>query len=325
MKAIVQDRYGASDVLRVGEIEPPAAGDGEVLVRVQAASVNARDWHVMRGDPYVARMAFGLGAPKVRVRGTDFAGRVEAVGAGVTRFRPGDEVYGEVDAAFAEYVRVPAAGAVDRKPANVTFEQAAAVPLAGNTALMGLRDEAGVRPGQRVLVNGASGGVGTFAVQLAKAFGAHVTGVCSTRNVDLVRSLGADRVIDYTVADFVREGGPYDVVFDLVGNRSLAEFRRVLTPTGTLVLSGGGVSEGGSLFGPVGLITRGRVVSRFVRHRVRVLTAVPGRENLATLRELIESGAVIPVIDRTFPLGEAAEAVRYLEMDHARAKVVITV
>ncbi|GAA1499916.1 NAD(P)-dependent alcohol dehydrogenase [Dactylosporangium maewongense] len=325
MKAIVQDRYGPSDVLRVGEVEPPAAGDGEVLVRVQAASVNARDWHVMRGDPYVARMAFGLGAPKVRVRGTDFAGRVEAVGAGVTRFRPGDEVYGEVDAAFAEYVRVPAAGAVDRKPANVTFEQAAAVPLAGNTALMGLRDEAGVRPGQRVLVNGASGGVGTFAVQLAKAFGAHVTGVCSTRNVDLVRSLGADRVIDYTVADFVREGGPYDVVFDLVGNRSLAEFRRVLTPTGTLVLSGGGVSEGGSLFGPVGLITRGRVVSRFVRHRVRVLTAVPGRENLATLRELIESGAVTPVIDRTFTLGEAAEAVRYLEMDHARAKVVITV
>ncbi|MEU0560830.1 NAD(P)-dependent alcohol dehydrogenase [Dactylosporangium sp. NPDC006015] len=325
MKAIVQDRYGPSDVLRVGEVEPPAAGDGEVLVRVQAASVNARDWHVMRGDPYVARVAFGLGAPKVRVRGTDFAGRVEAVGAGVTRFRPGDEVYGEVDAAFAEYVRVPAAGAVDRKPANVTFEQAAAVPLAGNTALMGLRDEAGVRPGQRVLVNGASGGVGTFAVQLAKAFGAHVTGVCSTRNVDLVRSLGADRVIDYTVADFVREGGPYDVVFDLVGNRSLAEFRRVLTPTGTLVLSGGGVSEGGSLFGPVGLITRGRVVSRFVRHRVRVLTAVPGRENLATLRELIESGAVTPVIDRTFTLGEAAEAVRYLEMDHARAKVVITV
>ncbi|MEV4141206.1 NAD(P)-dependent alcohol dehydrogenase [Dactylosporangium sp. NPDC049742] len=325
MKAIVQDRYGPSDVLRVGEVEPPAAGDGEVLVRVHAASVNARDWHVMRGDPYVARMAFGLGAPKVRVRGTDFAGRVEAVGAGVTRFRPGDEVYGEVDAAFAEYVRVPAAGAVDRMPANVTFEQAAAVPLAGNTALMGLRDEAGVRPGQRVLVNGASGGVGTFAVQLAKAFGAHVTGVCSTRNVDLVRSLGADRVIDYTVADFVREGGPYDVVFDLVGNRSLAEFRRVLTPTGTLVLSGGGVSEGGSLFGPVGLITRGRVVSRFVRHRVRVLTAVPGRENLATLRELIESGAVTPVIDRTFPLGEAAEAVRYLEMDHARAKVVITV
>ncbi|MFF5228899.1 NAD(P)-dependent alcohol dehydrogenase [Dactylosporangium sp. NPDC000521] len=325
MKAIVQDRYGASEVLRVDEIEPPAAGDGEVLVRVHAASVNARDWHVMRGDPYLARLAFGLAAPKVRVRGTDFAGRVEAVGAGVTRFRPGDEVYGEVDAAFAEYVRVPEGGAVDLKPANLTFEQAAAVPLAANTALMGLRDAAGVRPGQRVLVNGASGGVGTFAVQLAKAFGAHVTGVCSTRNVDLVRSLGADRVIDYTRADFARESGRFDVVFDLVGNRSLADCRRVLTPAGTLVLSGGGVSDGGSLFGPMGLLTKGRLVSRFVRHRVCALTAVPGRENLATLRELIESGAVTPVIDRTFALGEAAEAVRYLEMDHARAKVVLTV
>ncbi|MET7423560.1 NAD(P)-dependent alcohol dehydrogenase [Dactylosporangium sp. NPDC005555] len=325
MKAIVQDRYGPSDVLRLSEVDAPVPAAGEVLVRVHAASVNARDWHVMRGDPYVARMAFGLGAPKVRVRGTDFAGRVEAVGDGVTRFAPGDEVFGEVDAAFAEYVRVPAAGAVDRKPANLTFEQAAAVPLAGNTALMGLRDAAGVRAGQRVLINGASGGVGTFAVQLAKASGAVVTGVCSTRNVDLVRSLGADRVVDYTREDFTRGGGTYDVVFDLVGNRSLADCRRVLTPTGTLVLSGGGVSGGGSLLGPIGLIARGRLVARFVRQRVLALTAVPCRENLATLRELIESGAVTPVIDRTFPFGEAAEAVRYLEMDHARAKVVITV
>ncbi|WP_327011369.1 NAD(P)-dependent alcohol dehydrogenase [Dactylosporangium sp. NBC_01737] len=325
MKAIVQDRYGPSDVLRLGEVDPPVAADGEVLVRVHAASVNARDWHVMRGDPYVARMAFGLGAPKVRVRGTDFAGRVESVGAGVTRFRPGDEVFGEIDAAFAEYVRVPAGGALEIKPANLTFEQAAALPLAANTALMGLRDVARVRSGQRVLINGASGGVGTFAVQIAKAFGAEVTGVCSTRNLELVRSLGADRVIDYTREDFTRNGGRYEVVFDLVGNRSLAECRRVLTPTGTLVLSGGGVSAGGSLFGPVRLITRGRLVSRFVRHRVLVLTAVPSRENLATLRELAESGAITPVIDRTFPFGEAAEAVRYLEMDHARAKVVITV
>ncbi|MEV4516204.1 NAD(P)-dependent alcohol dehydrogenase [Dactylosporangium sp. NPDC049525] len=326
MKAIVQDRYGPSDVLRFDELDPPVAADGELLVRVHAASVNARDWHVMRGDPYLARMAFGLRAPRVRVRGTDFAGRVEAVGAGVTRFRAGDEVFGEIDAAFAEYVRVPADGVVERKPANLTFEQAAAMPLAANTALMGLRDAARVGSGQRVLINGASGGVGTFAVQLAKAFGAHVTGVCSTRNLELIRSLGADRVVDYTREDFTRDGATrYDVVFDLVGNRSLADCRRVLTPTGTLVLSGGGVSEGGSLLGPIRLIARGRLASRFVRHRVLTLTAVPSRENLATLRELAESGAVVPVIDRTFPLSDAAEAVRYLEMDHARAKVVITV
>lgn len=325
MKAIVQDRYGPSDVLRFGEVDPPAAGEGEVLVRVHATSVNARDWHVMRGDPYLARLAFGVSAPKVRVRGTDFAGRVEAVGAGVTRFRAGDEVYGEVDAAFAEYVRVPVTGAVERKPANLTFEQAAAVPLAANTALIGLRDDARLRAGQRVLINGASGGVGTFAVQLAKAFGASVTGVCSTRNVDLVRSLGADRVIDYTREDFARDAARYDVVLDLVGNRSLAECRRVLTPTGTLVLGGGGVSGGGSMLGPIKLIARARLVSRFVRHRVLTLTAVPGRENLAVLRELIEAGSVMPVIDRTFPLSEGAEAIRYLEMDHARAKVVITV
>ncbi|MDG6107890.1 NAD(P)-dependent alcohol dehydrogenase [Dactylosporangium aurantiacum] len=326
MKAIVQDRYGPSDVLRLGEVEPLEAGPGEVLVRVHAASVNARDWHVMRGDPYLARLDFGLAAPKVRIRGTDFAGRVEAVGAGVTRLRPGDEVFGETDAAFAEYVRVPETGALETKPANLTFEQAAALPLAGNTALMGLRDAAGLRAGQHVLVNGASGGVGTFAVQLAKALGARVTGVCSTRNLDLVRSLGADHVVDYTREDFTRAGDVrYDVVFDLVGNRSLADCRRVLTPTGTLVLSGGGVFEGGSLLGPIGLIARGRLVSRFVRHRVRVLTAVPSQENLATLRELAESGALTPVIDRTFPFGEAAQAVRYLEVEHARAKVVLTV
>lgn len=326
MKAIVQDRYGPADVLRLGDVEPPVAAAGEVLVRVHAASVNARDWHVMRGDPYLARLAFGLSAPKVRVRGTDFAGVVEAVGAGVTRFRPGDEVFGESDAAFAEYVRVSETGALEAKPANLTLEQAAALPLAANTALMGLRDAAGLRAGQHVLINGASGGVGTFAVQLAKAFGARVTAVCSTRNLDLVRSLGADRVIDYTKEDFARAGeARYDVVFDLVGNRSLADCRRVLAPGGTVVLSGGGVFEGGSLFGPMGLLTRGRLVSRFVRHRVLVLTAVPSRENLATLRELAESGALTPVIDRTFPFGEAVQAVRYLEVDHARAKVVITV
>lgn len=324
MKAIVQDRYGSPDVLELREVDKPVAADNEVLVRVHAAAVNARDWHIMRGDPYLARLVLGLGAPKVRIRGTDFAGRVEAVGRGVKRFRPGDEVFGEIDGAFAEYMCVPD-DVVEPKPANLTFEQAAAVPLAGNTALMGLRDLGRVQPGQQVLVNGASGGVGTFAVQIAKSFGAQVTGVCSTRNVDLVRSIGADHVIDYTREDFTHNERRYDVVFDLVGNRSLTECRRALTPAGTLILSGGGVSEGGSLIGPVGLIIRGQLLSRFVRHRLVTLTATPSKENLATLRELAESGKVTPVIDRTYPLSEAPAAIRYLEVEHARAKVVITV
>ncbi len=271
MKAIVQDRYGSADVLKLREIDQPVPAENEVLVRVNAAAVNARDWHVMRGDPYVARLldrtTFGRNGPKVKVRGTDFAGRVEAVGRGVQRFRPGDEVFGEVDGAFAEYVCVPD-GVVEPKPANLTFEQAAAVPLAGNTALMGVRDLARIQPGQRILINGASGGVGMFAVQIAKSYGAEVTGVCSTRNVDLVRSIGADHVIDYTREDFTRNVRRYDVVFDLVGNRSLTELRRALTPAGTLILSGGGVSNGGSFVGPIGLIIRGQLLSRFVRQRV---------------------------------------------------------
>ena len=241
MKAIVHDRYGPPGVLRYTDVDEPVPSAGEVLVRVQAAAVNARDWHTMRGDPYLARLAFGLRRPRVRILGTDFAGRVEAVGPGVTRFGPGDEVYGEAPAAFAEYVAVPA-DRLDVKPAGPDFGPAAAIPLAGNTALMGLRDAAAVRAGQRVLINGASGGVGTFAVQLARSFGADVTGVCSTRNAGLVRSLGADHVIDYTIEDFSRGAAHYDVVLDLVGNRTLTDLRRALTPTGTLVLSGGGVS-----------------------------------------------------------------------------------
>jgi NADPH:quinone reductase-like Zn-dependent oxidoreductase len=331
MKAIVQDRYGSPDALELREVGKPVAAGNEVLVRVHAAAVNAYDWHVMRGDPYLARLmspsVFGLGGPKMKIRGRDFAGRVETVGGAVTRFRPGDEVYGDVgdaNGAFAEYVCVPD-GLVEPKPANLTFDQAAAVPLAGSTALVGLRDVAQVQPGQQVLVNGASGGVGTFAVQIAKSLGADVTGVCSTRNVDLVRSLGADRVVDYTREDFTRNGPRYDVVFDLVGNRSLTDCRRALTPAGTLVLSGGGVSEGGSLVGPMGLMIRGQVLSRFVRHRLLLFTVAPSRQNLATLRELAESGRVAPVIDRTYPLSEVPEAIRYLEVEHARAKVVITV
>ena len=324
MKAIIQDRYGSPDVLALRDADKPIPAENEVLVRIHAASVNARDWHVMRGDPYVARPSFGFGRPKVKIRGTDFAGRLEAVGSDVQRFRPGDEVFGEADGAFAEYLCAPD-GVVEAKPANLTFEQAAAMPLAANTALIGLRDVARVRPAQQVLVNGASGGVGTFAAQIAKSLGAEVTGVCSTRNVELIRSLGADHVIDYTVDDFARNGRRYDVVLDLVGNRSLTDFRRALTPAGTLVLSGGGVSRGGSMFGPMGLFLKSQLLSRFVRHRLLTLPSKPSKENLAALRELVESGKLTPVIDRTFPLSEAPEAIRYLEVEHARAKVVITV
>ncbi|WP_329115574.1 NAD(P)-dependent alcohol dehydrogenase [Streptomyces sp. NBC_01353] len=323
MKAIVQDRYGSADVLEFKDIETPVPGDREVLVRVHAASVNARDWHVMRGDPYLARLVLGVRRPKAEILGTDFAGRVEAVGAGVTRLRPGDEVFGEAEGAFAEYM-CASEDVVERRPANLSFEQAAAIPLAGTTALMGLRDLGGVRQGQKVLINGASGGVGTFAVQIAKASGADVTGVCSTRNVELVRSLGADHVVDYTQEDFATGTERYDLLFDLVGNRSLAECRRVLTPTGTLVLSGGGVFEGGSVVGPMGLLLKGQLLSRFVRHRLLVLSASPGREKLAALRDLAESGSITPVIDRTYPLNEVPEAIRYMEIEHARAKVVVS-
>lgn len=327
MKAIVQQRYGSPDVLQFQEIDRPVPADNEVLVRVRAASVNARDWHLMRGDPYLARLLapdLGLRAPKVTIRGTDFAGEVESVGRAVTRFSPGDEVFGDVAGAFADYVCAPD-DLVESKPANVTFEQAAALPLAANTALVGLRDVATVGPGQRVVINGASGGVGTFAVQLAVAFGAEVTGVCSTRNGDLIRSLGAHHVVDYTRDDFIRTDRRYDVVFDLVGNRSLTELRRALTTTGTLVLSGGGVSRGGSLIGPMGLMIRAQAVSRFVRQRLVVLVATPSRDNLATLRELTESGTITPIIDRTHPLAATADAIRYLETEHARAKVTIVV
>jgi len=328
MKAIVQDRYGPPELLELRDIDQPVPAAGEVLVRVHAAAVNAYDWHVMRGDPYLARFmapaVFGRRGPKRTIRGRDFAGRVAAVGSGVTRLRPGDEVYGEADGTFAEYVCVPA-DLAEPKPANLTFAQAAAIPLAGNTALMGLRDVGGVQAGQRVLVNGASGGVGTFAVQLARALGAHVTGVCSTRNVELVRSTGADNVIDYARDDFTRTGQRYDLVFDLVGNRSLTDCRRALTPTGTLVLSGGGVSKGVSLVGPLGLIVKAQLLSPLVRQRLRVLTAQPSGRNLATLREFAESGKLTPVIDRTYALPEVPDAIRYVEAEHARAKVVITV
>ncbi|MFC8088563.1 NAD(P)-dependent alcohol dehydrogenase [Streptomyces sp. NPDC057301] len=325
MKAVLQDRYGSADVLEFRDIDRPVPATDEVLVRVHAASVNAYDWHFMRGDPLIGRGMMGLRRPRARVRGRDFAGTVEAVGAGVTGIEPGDEVYGEADGAFAEYV-CARDSEVGPKPANLTFEQAAAIPLAGNTALIGLRDVARLQPGQTVLVNGASGGVGTFAVQLGKAYGAEVTAVCSTRNVDLVRSLGADRVVDYTQDDFTRGEKRYDVVLDLVGNRSLGEFRRVLTPTGTLILSGGGVYEGGSVVGPMGLFLKRRLAAPFARpQQLLEISARQSRANLAALRELVESGRIAPVVERTYPLSEAAEALRYVEVKHARAKIVVTV
>jgi NADPH:quinone reductase-like Zn-dependent oxidoreductase len=326
VKAIVQDNYGGVEALEFRDVPAPVTGDDEVLVEVRAAAVNAWDWHMMRGDPYLARLMTGAPRrPKRTVRGRDLAGVVAAVGRNVTGFRPGDEVYGDTGAAegaFAEFACVPA-NQVARKPATLTFAEAAAVPLAGNTALMGLREAGDVQAGQRVLVNGASGGVGTFAVQLATSFGAHVTGVCSTRNVELVRGLGADEVVDYTRDDFTT--GRYDVVLDLVGNRSLTALRRAAGPRGTVVLSGGGVYRGGSAVGPIGLIIRAQLAGRFVRQRVVVLGEVPGTANLDALRELVEAGEVTPVVDRTYPLSEAAAAIRYVEEEHARAKVVLTV
>ncbi|WP_426512169.1 NAD(P)-dependent alcohol dehydrogenase [Dactylosporangium sp. McL0621] len=334
MRAIAQQRYGSAEELRLVDVETPVPGEGEVLVRVRAAAVNARDWHIMRGDPYVARLAmpasFGPRGPRRAVRGSDFAGVVEAVGPGVTSFAPGDEVYGDLrehDGAFAELARVPL-DHLAHKPAGLTFEQAAAVPLAGTTALVALQDMAQVRPGETVLINGASGGVGTFAVQLAKAFGATVTGVCSTRNLGLVTELGADGVIDYTREDFTRSGRRYDVVLDLVANRSLGELKRTLTPQGRLVLSGGGTSAGGRprVFGPMALVIRARLAARFGDRRVRPMPDVPPTpaSGLKMLRGYLESGEVAPAVDRTFPFARAAEAVRYLEIEHARAKVVIS-
>jgi len=321
MKAIVQHAYGTADVLKLEDVDMPVIKDGEVLIRVRAAAVNHADWVYTTGRPLIARLAFGLRKPKVVVRGRDVAGQVEAVGTGVTRFRPGDEVYAEVDAgSFAEYTSVPE-DLLALKPANLTFEQAATVPLAARTALQGLRDGGQVRPGQTVLINGASGGVGTFAVQIAKALGAEVTGVCSTRNAELVRSLGADHVVDYTREDFTRNGPSYDVIFDLIGNHSLTECRHALKSKGTLVLSSG---TGGRILGPMGRIMRALLLSPFVGQNLRTFTAMRGGEALDQLRDLIEAGKVTPAIDRTYALSETPEAVRYFAEEHARGKIVIT-
>ena len=327
MKAVRYHRYGGPDVLELQEVAMPAAGDGELLVRVRAASVNPLDWHFMRGAPYLVRMMAGLSRPKPSASrlGADMAGSVEAVGQNVTGFQPGDEVFGGLEerGTLAEYISVRADAVVLQKPAGLTFEQAAAVPVAAFTALQALRDKGRVQPGQKVLVNGASGGVGTFAVQIAKALGAEVTGVCSTANVGMVASIGADHVVDYTREDFTRAERRYDLLIDIAGNRSLAETRRVLAPKGALVLVGG--PNKGRWIGPFGRTIRMLLQSPAVSQRMVSFLAHQNRDDLAVLRELLDAGKVTPVIDRTYRLNQVAEAVRYLETGHARGKVVITV
>jgi NADPH:quinone reductase-like Zn-dependent oxidoreductase len=323
MKAIVQDTYGSTDVLELRDIDKPEIADDEVLVRVHAAGVDRGVWHLMTGLAYPIRLAgYGLRAPKTPVPGMDMAGVVEAVGKDVTRFRPGDEVFGIGKGAYAEYARAPENKLVP-KPANLTFDQAAVVSISGSTALQAVRDHGRIEPGQKVLIIGASGGVGTYAVQLAKAFGAEVTGVCSTTKVDLVRSLGADHVIDYTRADFADGEQRYDVILDIGGNSSLSRLRRSLAPKGTLVIVGG--EKGGRWIGGYDRQLRAMVLSRFVGQELRTFVNKENYEDLIVLKELIEAGKVTPAIDRTYPLTEAPQAIRYLEQGHARGKVVITV
>ncbi|MGQ0838470.1 NAD(P)-dependent alcohol dehydrogenase [Actinokineospora sp.] len=323
MKAIVQDVYGEADVLRLAEIDRPEIGDGEVLLRVHAAGVDRGVWHLMAGLPYPVRLAgYGVCAPKDRVRGREVAGRVEAVGKDVTTLRPGDEVYGIGEGTFAEYARADQ-GKLAPKPKNLTFGQAAAAGVSGLTALQAVRDRGQVRPGQRVLVIGASGGVGTFAVQIAKAFGAEVTGVCGPTKVDLVRSIGADHVLDYTRDDIAAGGQRYDVVLDCGGNRSLTQLRRALTPRGTLVIVGG--ETGGRWLGGFDRSLRAPVMSLFVGQTLGAVINSENARDLAVLTELIESGAVTPAIDKTYPLGEAPAAIQYMVDGHARGKVVVTI
>lgn len=321
MKAVTYCDYGGPAVLQVTDVEKPVPADDEVLVRVRAASVNALDWHAMRGVPYAARVVMGLRKPKDIRMGVDFAGVVEAVGEDVTRFRPGDEVFGGRTGAFGQYVTVPESRGIALKPAGLTFEQAAAIPVAAVTALQAVRDQAKLQAGEKVLINGASGGVGTFAVQIARSVGAEVTGVSSARNAELVRSLGASRVIDYTKEDFAQRPERYDVVIDVVGNRSLSAFRSVLRPGGRYVLVGGG---SGRWLDPFPRII-GMKLMVLAKHDMRFFIARLNPEDLARLAELVQAGKVTPVIDRTYPLTDIQAAVGYVDAGHARAKVVVKV
>ena len=326
MKAIVRDSYGSPNVLELTDIDKPEPADDEVLLRVHAASVNPADWHFLRGIPYIARMQFGLRKPKDRVLGCDVAGEVEAVGNNVTMLQPGEEVFGSPFmhglGAFAEWVCI-SEDLLAPKPAALSFEQVAAVPLAALTALQGLRDQGRIEPGHKVLIIGASGGVGTFAVQIAKSFDAEVSGVCSTKNLDMVRALGAEHVIDYTKEDFTHSGQKYDLIFQLAGTLSPSECRSALTSNGTLVISSG--ESEGRWIGPVDRVIKALVLSAFVSQKMVSFTVKPNREDLQLLKQFIEAGTLTPVIDRTYPLAQLPEAIGYLEEGHTRGKVVISV
>lgn len=321
MKAIVYCDYGSPEVLKLEDVEKPVPGDDQVLVRVRAVSVNPLDWHYMRGTPYFMRLGAGLRKPKETRFGVDFAGTVEAVGKNVTEFKSGDEVFGGRTGAFAEYVAI-SEKRLARKPANMTFEQAASVPIAALTALQALRDHGKVQPGQTVLINGASGGVGTFAVQIAKSMGAHVTGVSSTRNVELVRSIGAEQVVDYTREDFTQGSQRYDVIIDMVGNHSPSAYARVLNPKGVYVMVGG---QKGQWIDPMPRVAHMFVYSKFVDQKFGFMLANITKEDLNNLRELMETGKVTPVIDRRYTLPQLPEAIAYLEEGRARGKVVVSV
>lgn len=319
MKAIVYYEYGSPDVLKYEDLAQPIAGDNEVLLGIRAAALNPLDWHLMRGTPYLIRLMGGLRTPKLTRLGVDVAGEVEAVGRNVTRFKPGDSVFGSCRGAFAEFVCTSEVALV-LKPDNVTFEQAACAPVAGFTALQSLRDKGHVQPGQRVLINGAAGGVGTFAVQIAKSLGAEVTGVCSTRNVDMLRSIGADHVIDYTRQDFTQAGQRYELLLDCIANHSLAALRRVLTPKGTYVVIGG---PDGRWLGPIAPFLKALLLSPFVSQTLVPCGAKSRPADLNTLSELLLAGKITPVIDKCYPLSDVPEALRYLEQGHAQGKVVI--
>jgi NADPH:quinone reductase-like Zn-dependent oxidoreductase len=323
MKAVVQLCYGPPDVLRMVDIAKPVPGENEVLVRVRAASINPADWHELTGEPYLVRGSMGIGAPSGTGFGTDYAGVVEAVGSNVTKFRPGDEVFGARSGSMAEYVAALADRSIVLKPANITFEQAAAIPIAAITALQGLRDHGGLQPGQKVLINGASGGVGTFAVQIAKALGAEVTGVCSTRNVELVRSLGADHVIDYTKQNFTEMEERYDLILDNVGNHSVLNTRRALAPNGKLVLVSGPKND--PWLGPLLRVGELMILSPFLSQEMTFFIAQLNPADLQVLAELVRAGKVTPAVDRVYPFQQVAEATAYLGAGHARAKVVVSV
>ena len=322
MQAALYRCYGSPEVVRIERVAKPVPGDDHVLVKVRAASVNPLDWHYMRGSPYIMRLGEGFGRPVDPQLGVDFAGTVEAVGKNVTRFKPGDEVFGGRSGAFAEYVLVREDRSIVHKPANLSFEQAAAIPIAAITALQALRDRGRLQPGQRVLINGASGGVGTYAVQIAKTLGAEVTGVCSTRNVELVRSLGADRVIDYTKENFTQDEARYDLILDNIGNHGLLDLKRVLKPEGSVVIVGG---PKGDWIGPLGAPIRAFVMSPFVGERFSMFLSEMNPTDLGVLAELAQTGKIRPVIDRRYALHEIAAAIDYLETGRARGKVVINV